>query len=75
MDESGREMSQERLAEIRARLAERPPVSAVAASNRDKSPVATYLSVLRNDQIELLREIDRLKAQTINGARSLEEVG
>jgi hypothetical protein len=58
-----RELSNERLGEIRARLDQPPPVSAISASNQDKSPVANYLNLLRNDLIDLVNEIDRLKAE------------
>jgi hypothetical protein len=56
-------LSDERLAEIRARLHESPPVIAVAASIREKSPVASYLHLVRNDQLDLVNEVDRLKAE------------
>ena len=61
MDNYPEEMSQERLAEIKARLAERPPFRAVAKGGQ--SPVGEYLTRLRNDQIELVREVERLRAE------------
>jgi hypothetical protein len=65
MDHPNREMSEERLAEIKARLSDRSPVT--ARSNADKSPVATYLDSLRGDQMELVQEVDRLRALIKNG--------
>jgi hypothetical protein len=65
-----RELSGERLAEIRAQLDQPPPIRAVAASNYDKSPVASYLNLLRDNQMDLVNEIDRLKAE-LEAARSL----
>ena len=56
-------MSVERLAEIRARLSEPPPVTLVGSPDRERSPVATYMRQLRNDQSDLLDEVDRLKAE------------
>ena len=61
MDNYTKEMSQVQLAEIKARLAERPPIRAVAKGSQ--SPVAEYLTHLRNDQIELVREVERLRAE------------
>lgn len=57
------EMSDERLAEITARLAEPPPFVSLTGSKRSRTPVASYISVLRNDQIDLVSEIERLKAE------------
>ena len=57
-----RGISDERLNEIRRRLNQRPPVVAVV-SDPDKSPVASYLGAMRQDQRDLLDEVDRLKAQ------------
>jgi hypothetical protein len=62
-------MSDERFAEIRERLNEPPPVVSVAR-NHSKSPVASYLSRLRNDQMDLVEEIIRLKAE-LEAARVL----
>jgi hypothetical protein len=73
MDKFDTEMSHVRLAEIKARLAEPPPVSAVAKTNRDTSPVADYLDLLRNDQFELVREIERLRAGLDSGLRKPRE--
>jgi hypothetical protein len=56
-------MSDERLAEIRGRLNQRPTVVAVGMSDPEKSPVANYLSAMRIDQRDLLAEVDRLKAE------------
>ena len=64
-------MTELRLAEIKARLAERPPISALSNGNADKSPVATYLNRLRDDQIELVAEVERLKALTNIETREL----
>jgi hypothetical protein len=50
-------------------LNEPPPVVSVAR-NHSKSPVASYLSRLRNDQMDLVEEIIRLKAE-LEAARVL----
>ena len=55
-------MNEIRLAEIKALLAEPPPISAISKGNAEKSPVAAYLTRLRSDQIDLVREIERLQA-------------
>jgi hypothetical protein len=65
MDYVGKEISQGRLAEIKARLAQPPPVRLITGGGRDKSPIASYLSLLRNDQIDLVREVERLRAAEI----------
>ena len=57
------EMSDERLAEITARLAESPPFVALTGSKRGSTPVASYISVLRSGEIDLVNEIERLKAE------------
>jgi hypothetical protein len=57
------EMSDERLAEITARLAEPPPFVALTGTKRGRTPVASYISVLRSDQIDLVSEIERFKAE------------
>ena len=47
-------MSDERLAEIRERLDDLPPFIALAGSNQRFTPVASYLRLLRGDQIALV---------------------
>jgi hypothetical protein len=64
-------MSDERLAEIRERLDDLPPFIALAGSNQRFTPVASYLRLLRSDQIELVNEIDRLKAELEAARRPL----
>jgi len=62
-------LSQVRLAEIKARLAQRPPISVVARANPDRSPVGSYLIRLRSDQVELVQEVERLWAAMGDGAQ------
>jgi hypothetical protein len=63
MAESIPGMSDDRLAEIKVHLAKQAPFIALSSSNPDKSPVASYVRVLRQDQVDLVKEIDRLKAE------------
>ena len=63
MVDSIRRLSEERLAEIRARLTQKPPVRAVPANRQGKNIVASYLSALCNDQLDLVHEIDRLRLE------------
>jgi hypothetical protein len=48
-----------------------PPFIALAGSNQRFTPVASYLRLLRSDQIELVNEIDRLKAELEAARRPL----
>lgn len=66
MDGPFDEMSDEQLAAIRARWDEPPPVIALAGRNRGITPMVEYLALLREDRIDLVDEIDRLRAE-ING--------
>jgi hypothetical protein len=72
MEEFDREMSQTRLGEIKERLAAQPPIRAIARGNHDKSPVAHYIDVLRSDQVELVREIERVR-EARTGEWNIEE--
>jgi hypothetical protein len=56
-------MSDDHLAEIKARLAKPAPFAALSSSNPERSPVAIYVRLLRQDQTDLVKEIDRLKAE------------
>ncbi|MHB1710162.1 MAG: hypothetical protein ACYCV7_01995 [Acidimicrobiales bacterium] len=63
MDGPLEEMSDEQLAAIRARLDEPPPVIALAGRNRGLTPIVEYLALLREDRVDLVDEIDRLRAE------------
>jgi hypothetical protein len=51
------------LAVIRARLDEPPPMLALASRNNGLTAISAYLTLLREDRIQLLDEIDRLRAE------------
>lgn len=51
------------LTAIRARLDEPPPVLALAGRNQGLTALTAYLALLRDDRIQLMEEIDRLKAE------------
>lgn len=56
-------MSDEQLQAIRARLDEPPPLIALAARNHGFTPLVEYLALLRDDRIQLLEEVARLRAE------------
>jgi hypothetical protein len=56
-------MSDDHLATIRARLNEPPPPIVLAGRNRGLTPLETYLRLLHEDRLNLVDEIDRLKAE------------
>ncbi|HUY65455.1 MAG TPA: hypothetical protein VMV06_01430 [Acidimicrobiales bacterium] len=60
-------MSDEQLAAIRARLDEPPPVIALAGRNQGLTPIAAYLTLLREDRVQLVDEIDRLRIELAGG--------
>ena len=60
-------MSDEQLAAIRARLDEPPPVIALAGRNQGLTPIAAYLTLLREDRLQLVDEIDRLRLEMAGG--------
>jgi hypothetical protein len=60
-------MSDQQLASIRARLDEPPPVIALAGRNQGLTPIVAYLTLLREDRIQLVDEIDRLRSELAEG--------
>lgn len=56
-------MSEEQLAAIRARLAEPPPMLALAERNRGSTALTVYLRRLQDDRIALVDEVDRLRVE------------
>jgi len=70
MPSSFDEMTDEQLTAITARLAEPPPVIALAGRNHGVTPLVEYLALLREDRIKLIEEIDRLKAELQGEDRS-----
>lgn len=58
------EMSEEQLAAIRARLAEPPPLIALAELHPGRTALVEYLGRLKDDRIALVDEIDRLRAES-----------
>jgi len=63
VDEPPQQISDEQLTAIRARLDEPPPVIALAGRNHGLTPIVEYLSLLRQDRIMLVNELDRLRAE------------
>ncbi len=59
------EMSKEQLAAIRARLAEPPPLIALAELHPGRTALVEYLGRLKDDRIALVDELDRLRAESI----------
>jgi len=53
---------------IRARLDEPPPVISLASRNHGFTPIVEYLSLLRQDRIMLIDELDRLRAEITGGS-------
>ena len=56
-------MSEKQLAAIRARLAEPPPMLALAERNQGPTALTVYLRRLQDDRIALVDEVDRLRAE------------
>lgn len=56
-------MNDEQLSVIRARLDEPPPIIALAGRNRGLTPIVEYISLLRENRINLVNEIDRMKIE------------
>jgi hypothetical protein len=57
------EMTSAQLAAIRARLDEPPPVIALAGRKQGLTPIVEFIALLREDRIQLVDEIDRLRAE------------
>jgi hypothetical protein len=63
MDDQSDQMTNAQLRAIRARLDEPPPVIALAGRNHGLTPIVEYLALLRQDRIQLVDELDRLRAE------------